>query len=156
MGRRVTTYRTIEVAHTVELDSYEGLTPEQILELERELDPADAVQVADRILHSDADGYVMNSSVRVEIETVEGEPYSVQFIRDAEVGRVWECHLVAGKGVEICGPADGPMREAVERAFHELAGVDCEAAFTGWGGALNRIQREIVLEDRARGEEEGR
>lgn len=43
--------------------------------------------------------------------------------------------------------ADGPMREAVERAYFELTGEDPVFLFSGWGAELTESERAVV-EDR--------
>ena len=60
--------------------------------------------------------------------------------------KVWSCKIGA-----FC-IADLPefevtMRNAVEKAFFELTGVEADFCFSGWGGKLKGIELEIALKD---------
>ena len=59
--------------------------------------------------------------------------------------RVWGCKV--GGTVAVPPGADGPMREAVERAYREITGRDAEFTFSGWGSDLTEGERAVV-EDR--------
>jgi hypothetical protein len=45
------------------------------------------------------------------------------------------------------GPADPPMREAVEEAYRRVTGRDPDFVFSGWGAELTEAERAVV-EDR--------
>lgn len=60
---------------------------------------------------------------------------------------VWFCRIGGAERDDLHGAADGPMREAVERAYRELTGEDPKFIFSGWGDKLE--ERELaVVEDR--------
>jgi hypothetical protein len=60
--------------------------------------------------------------------------------------RIWTCK-VGGVVGEVPPGADLPMRQAVERAFQEITGLEAEFTFSGWGGTLTEPERAVV-EDR--------
>lgn len=62
------------------------------------------------------------------------------------VERIWGCKIGGNIPDEIPMGADLPMREAVQRAFKEITGVDAEFTFSGWAETLTEIEREIVSE----------
>ena len=60
-------------------------------------------------------------------------------------GNIWSCKV--GFARNLPGQSDGPMRVAVQRAFHELTGANPEFVFSGWGSALTEPELAVV-EDR--------
>lgn len=56
--------------------------------------------------------------------------------------KVWECKI--GGGIDVSGGADHPMRVAVQRAYLELTGREAQFCFSGWGGTLTDLEREVV------------
>ncbi len=60
---------------------------------------------------------------------------------------VWKCKVGLLGEVDLPDGPDLPMREAVQRAFKELTGVDAQFVFSGWGGELSDMERSIVLGD---------
>ena len=61
--------------------------------------------------------------------------------------KIWSCKIgeIDGKLLPDC--ADGPMREAVEKAYYDLTWQHPKFNFSGWGSKLEESQR-AVLEDR--------
>lgn len=60
--------------------------------------------------------------------------------------RIWFCKI----GGEVHGlppGADGPMRDAVNKAYRTLTGTAPRLIFSGWGGKLSEPERAVV-EDR--------
>ena len=60
--------------------------------------------------------------------------------------QVWECKIGITNHVVLPNGADWPMREAVIRAFREIAGIEAEFCFSGWGGSLTDSEAGIVAE----------
>lgn len=59
---------------------------------------------------------------------------------------IWECKIGIAGDVKLPPGADGPMRDAVARAYRELTGQDAEFLFSGWGAELSRGEQEVVNE----------
>lgn len=59
---------------------------------------------------------------------------------------VWTCKIGVPDDIKAMLPrgADLPMRQAVQRAFAELTGIDAEFCFSGWGGQLDEGERQIA------------
>lgn len=62
------------------------------------------------------------------------------------IERVWDCKI-GGEVDDLPAGSDLPMREAVQRAFRELTGVDARFTFSGWGGSLTTTERAVVNDD---------
>lgn len=60
--------------------------------------------------------------------------------------RIWTCTFV-GESDSMPNGSDGPMREAVAKAFRSMTGNPPVAIFSGWGGTLGERER-AVIEDR--------
>lgn len=60
---------------------------------------------------------------------------------------IWFCKI-GGTGCELPGGADAPMRDAICDAFREVAGVEAQFIFSGWGQELTESERAVV-ENRA-------
>lgn len=58
--------------------------------------------------------------------------------------RIWFCKIGGELAVELADGVDLPMRQAVERAFKEITGVDAEFTFSGWCGQLDEYERAVV------------
>ena len=61
----------------------------------------------------------------------------------AKKTKVWTCKI-GGEDLVLPDWADLPMRLAVERAFRQLTGKSHDFNFTGWGGKLTRIEKEVA------------
>lgn len=57
--------------------------------------------------------------------------------------RTWECRIVVPADAPMPPGFDGPPRMAAIDAV-EAAGIPVLACFSGWGGELTPLQREIV------------
>jgi hypothetical protein len=57
--------------------------------------------------------------------------------------RIWTCTFVGEADVMPEG-ADGPMRQAVARAFRKMTGNAPKAIFSWWGGTLGERERAVV------------
>lgn len=62
--------------------------------------------------------------------------------------RIWTCKIGGEIPDMLPFGADGPMRQAVEKAFLEITGVKAKFTFSGWAGGLNKFEREIVEENK--------
>lgn len=60
---------------------------------------------------------------------------------------LWSCQVGEVPRASLPDGADGPMRNAVERAFKELTGFEPQYCFSGWGDRLTEVQRSVI-EDR--------
>jgi hypothetical protein len=60
--------------------------------------------------------------------------------------KVWDCKIGVIGELALPMGADLPMRQAIERAFKEITGRDPEFIFSGWGGSLTDVERQIVEE----------
>ncbi|MAI35032.1 MAG: hypothetical protein CMM07_25620 [Rhodopirellula sp.] len=61
-------------------------------------------------------------------------------------GPIWTCKigLKEGTSAVLPGGCDFPMRSAVEAEFKRITGHDCDFNFSGWGGELTKLEKEIV------------
>lgn len=59
---------------------------------------------------------------------------------------IWFCKI-GGEVGDLPSSADGPMREAITRAYRKITGSEPGFLFSGWGGTLTEPQRAVV-EDR--------
>ena len=57
---------------------------------------------------------------------------------------IWTCKIGEMNRRELPDGADNPMRRAVAQAYRELTGEDPAFIFSGWGGTLTEIERNIV------------
>lgn len=60
--------------------------------------------------------------------------------------RIWICKIGGEIPEMLADDADMPMRQAVEKAFLEITGVEATFNFSGWAGKLDEIERAIVEE----------
>ena len=65
---------------------------------------------------------------------------------DIRDGVVWSCKIGISPGTEVAlpGGCDLPMREAVEKAFKEVTGLEEEFTFSGWGDKLNPGEQAVL------------
>ena len=56
----------------------------------------------------------------------------------------WTCRIGSRAGVCIPPGADGPMRDAVYKAFKEVTTEDAEACFSGWGDQFTEEQLAVI------------
>lgn len=57
---------------------------------------------------------------------------------------IWTCKIGGNINEELRMGSDGPMRDAVERAFREVAGCEAKFTFSGWAGELTEGERAVV------------
>lgn len=57
---------------------------------------------------------------------------------------IWFCKIGEVDNSKVPRGADGPMREAVERAYQEITGEESEFLFSGWGAELTEGERAVV------------
>lgn len=62
--------------------------------------------------------------------------------------KTWSCKIGEVDTDLVPKGGDGPMREAVEKAYKELTGKDADFNFSGWDAYLGEIERAAV-EDRS-------
>lgn len=62
-------------------------------------------------------------------------------------GRVWDCKIGFANGMTLPEAADAPMRQAVEKAFHDLTGRYPDFCFSGWGANLTMGERAAAQLD---------
>lgn len=72
-------------------------------------------------------------------------------LTDAKVedydGGVWTCKIGTLHAHSRISGADGPMRNAVEAAFKQVTGLDCDFTFSGWGGELTPEELDVVARE---------
>ena len=56
--------------------------------------------------------------------------------------KVWTCKI--GWASSLPDGADFPMRRAIEYAYQQIAGQDPDFIFSGWGGELDEIEKQVV------------
>ncbi len=59
--------------------------------------------------------------------------------------KIWSCKIGEVAESRVPQDGDGPMREAVEKAYLELTGRDCKFNFSGWGTELTETERYVQL-----------
>lgn len=62
--------------------------------------------------------------------------------------RIWACKIGGEIPDNLPDGADAPIREAVEKAFLEITGVEARFNFSGWAGELTEAERDVVEEDK--------
>ncbi len=55
---------------------------------------------------------------------------------------IWSCKI--GEVDDVPEAADQLMRQAVERAYRQITGKAAKFTFSGWGGELDQVEREVV------------
>lgn len=58
--------------------------------------------------------------------------------------KMWSCMIGEVDGDLLPPGADGPMRDAVAKAYRELTGRDDIFLFSGWGDQLDEPHRAVV------------
>jgi len=58
--------------------------------------------------------------------------------------KIWSCKIGEVDDEVLPAGSDWPMRRAVEEAYCRLTGEQARFIFSGWGGELDAIEREIV------------
>lgn len=58
--------------------------------------------------------------------------------------RIWACKIGGQLSNPLPAGSDGPMRQAIEKAYRELTGESPEFIFSGWGGILDPFERVVV------------
>ena len=58
---------------------------------------------------------------------------------------VWFCKIGSLENLAMPNGADLPMRQAIQKAFEEITGVNAEFCFSGWGGELTESEIACVL-----------
>lgn len=66
--------------------------------------------------------------------------------RPDDGGNAWSCVIGESNATRPMG-SDGPMRDAVEKAYRFVTGEDPTFCFSGWGAKLDEAHRAVV-EDR--------
>jgi hypothetical protein len=67
--------------------------------------------------------------------------------------QIWECKIGQTPACNVPPCADGPMREAIRRAYREITGQEPLFIFSGWNAELNEVQKKCVSDEEP--EEEG-
>lgn len=70
--------------------------------------------------------------------------------------KIWDCKIGECDDSLLPPGADGPMREAVARAYREITGLEPGFIFSGWGGELTEGERAVVENRLPRDPMEGR
>jgi hypothetical protein len=60
--------------------------------------------------------------------------------------KIWECKVGEVDAKKLPEGADGPMRDAVRKAYLDLTGEEPHFIFSGWGSKLTPYEREVVSE----------
>lgn len=60
--------------------------------------------------------------------------------------KIWTCKIGGCKASDLPDGANKPMRIAVQRAYRRITGKSPIFTFSGWGGELTDIEREVVEE----------
>ena len=58
--------------------------------------------------------------------------------------KIWTCKIWECERGDLRSGADLPMRKVVEAGYLALTGKRPDFIFSGWGGELDEIEREIV------------
>lgn len=61
--------------------------------------------------------------------------------------KVWDCKIVVPFDSKLPNGFDSPPRTAAMRAI-EKAGITVISCFSGWGGLLTDVEKEIVERDK--------
>jgi hypothetical protein len=62
------------------------------------------------------------------------------------VKKVWTCKIGESDAAKLPPGADAPMRQAIKDAYFQLTGEWPTFCFSGWGGELTEVERQIVDE----------
>ena len=58
--------------------------------------------------------------------------------------KIWDCKIGEIDEEKLSSGSNSPMRKAVRQAYKELTGEEPKFIFSGWGGNLTKIERDIV------------
>lgn len=58
--------------------------------------------------------------------------------------KIWSCKIGECDAALLADGADAPMREAVQRAYREVTGLNNAFCFSGWGAELDEPERAVV------------
>lgn len=84
---------------------------------------------------------VMNEKLKTcENENVDHKLHEDCGLRE----EIWTCTIGGMINSHIRPGGDAPMRQAVQKAYYELTGIEEEFCFSGWGCELTDSQREVV------------
>jgi hypothetical protein len=59
--------------------------------------------------------------------------------------KIWECKIGGIDLPNLPSGADGPMRNAIEKAYYDLTGKYPDFNFSGWGANLTKEERKCVF-----------
>ena len=57
---------------------------------------------------------------------------------------VWFCKIGPADRAELPPGSDGPMRDAVAKAFQKLTGHPPQAIFSGWGYEFTESEQAVI------------
>lgn len=60
------------------------------------------------------------------------------------MSKIWECKIGECDPHDLPRGADAPMREAIRKAYIKIVGKEPAFIFSGWGGDLTDIERDIA------------
>ena len=60
--------------------------------------------------------------------------------------KTWTCKIGEIEKEALPDEADLPMREAVQEAYFKITGKRPKFCFSGWGGELDKIERQVASE----------
>lgn len=58
--------------------------------------------------------------------------------------KIWTCKIGEVCDHKLPPGSDLPMRQAIKKAYYELTGEWPEFVFSGWGGELTDVEREVA------------
>lgn len=58
--------------------------------------------------------------------------------------KIWSCKIGEVDAEKLPEGSDGPMRDAVAKAYKELTGEDDLYIFSGWGAELTEPERAVI------------
>lgn len=58
--------------------------------------------------------------------------------------RIWTCKIGGELPEGLAPGSDLPMRQAIERAYFDLTGVEARFTFSGWAGELTIEERRVA------------
>ncbi len=59
---------------------------------------------------------------------------------------IWTCTIGEASPEDVPAGSDFPMRQAVRDAYWKITGQEPNFCFSGWGGELTKLEREVVNE----------
>ncbi len=66
--------------------------------------------------------------------------------------KIWSCKIGGADPDQLPLAADNPMRQAVEAAYRQITGRECDFIFSGWGAELTEYERDAIAPIGAEGE----